>query len=173
MGRAVMICLALMLSAGPAWSAELSARQRELSGRYMRAVHMTERLDEVMKMLMPTLMAQAVANGDMPDADKAAFLRVANETANEVMNELMPKMLAEMEAVIGELYSEEELSQAITFYETPAGRTIIAKSPQVNERIMARTQPLGEEAGQLMIKRMLEKLCPGGSCSAPPRTTGA
>ena len=163
---------ALMLFAGPAWSAEPTARARELSGRYIRAINLVENLDRMVATIMPKVVDNAIKNARLsPDAERR-FRQAANAAAQEAMVDYTRKMVAELEVVASETFTEDELAQAVAFYESPVGRAIVAKTPELNARFMPRIQPLIDETTRAMMERMKEKLCPGGVCEAaaePPR----
>ena len=173
MRRAVLGGLAaLMLFAGPAWSAEPSPRARELSGRYVRAIHLVENLDSMVAKIMPTMVDNAIKSARLPPGDEQRFRQAANEAAQEAMADYTRKMVAELEVVAAETFTEDELAQAVAFYESPAGRAIVAKTPELNARFMPRIQPLIDETTRTMMQRMMQKLCPAGRCeppAAPPR----
>lgn len=164
---------ALMLIASPAWSAEPSARARELSGRYVRAVHMVENLDSLLASMMPQMIENAIRDADLAPADETRFRQAFTETAKEVMAEYSRKLAVEMEAAAAETFTEEELAQAVAFYESPVGRSIVAKQPQLNATFRPRIQPLVEESTRNMYLRMMEKLCANGGCEAPVKKQGA
>ena len=174
MRRAVLGGLAaLMLIAGPAWSAEPTARARDLSGRYIRAVHLVENLDRMVEGMMPAMLEGAIRNANLSASDERRFREAFNEVGKEVMADYTRKLVAELEVVVAETFTEDELTQAVAFYESPVGRSIVAKTPQLNATFMPRIKPLVDESTRTMFLRMMQKLCPSGTCEPAERKHGA
>lgn len=59
-------------------------------------------------------------------------------------------MLAKMDAVYAEVYSEAELKAMVAFFQSPEGKSMIAKQPQVMTRVM----PLVQQMQQSLMPKM-------------------
>lgn len=174
MRRAVLGGLAaLMLFAGPAWSAEPSVQARELSGRYVRAVKLVENLDSMVANMMPMMLDNVLRSTKLSPADERRFRQAFDEVAKAAMAEYTRTLVGELEVVVAETFTEDELTQAVAFYEGPVGRSIVAKTPELNAKFTPRVRPLADELGRKVFLQLMEKLCPGGTCEPELQKRGA
>jgi hypothetical protein len=154
-----------LLLAGAA-SAEPTARQRELSARYFKAMHLNENFENSMKTSVGPMMDSMSKSMGLPET----MIPVMRELVNETLSETYPKMFKVMEDTIADTWSEEELQAAVTFYESPIGQSIVSKTPAMNARMMPAVAQIMTEQMRSMQVRVREKLCPSGDCSkaVPP-----
>ncbi len=80
------------------------------------------------------------------------------QAANAAIDELMPEAMAAMEATYGETLTDEEIAAWVQFAETPTGRQIANKFPEMNKRM---TRNLA-----VVIKRVVEKTVRDAQLSA-------
>lgn len=74
----------------------------------------------------------------------------ANISADDLINLTVP--------VYAKYYTEEDLDQVIAFYKTPAGRKVIAVTPQIVQESMQ----LGREWGQKLGEKILSEMKASG-----------
>ena len=144
-----------------------SARQIELAHRYMQAINMDKTMAGMMKNMLPAMLAKMPMNPNVTDAQRQAI----TEVTTEVTTEMMHKLFAGMEPIMAETFSEQELADLVAFYESPTGRAVMAKTPQM----MARLAPLMADLMPAMQAEMRTKLCAKIDCSgaaspAPPKS---
>jgi len=164
---ATLVLLAAPARAEPA-SADASARRLELSERYFKALHLETNYIALMKSMLPILMA-----GRAPAQSGEAL----EETFRAVIDEVMPQMIKDMEAIMvpacAEIFTEEELAGLVGFYESPAGQSLVVKTPQLSARTSPEMAKLMPKYQVLFVERLLERLCAEGACGpdkTPART---
>ena len=139
--------------AGAQQTSSASPRQVELAHRYIVAAHMDRTLDGTMR-----AMANLPADAKITTEQRQALV----EVVTDVTVGMVGKMKARMEPIIAEIYSEAELEAMVTFYESPVGQSMIAKTPEM----AARMAPVMQEIMPEMQKEMRAKLCAKIDCSA-------
>ena len=90
--------------------------------------------------------------------------RLVSETVIESTREMTDKMKAPMIDAVAEVFTEQELRELVAFYEAPTGQALIAKTPELTQKMMAQMPAIMAE----MQGKMLQKLCAKVSCAAPP-----
>lgn len=153
----------VLLASGSA-SAAPSAKQLELAHRYIAAAHMDRTLDQTLKALMPAMLASAPKNDKLSDKDRQMLVDVTME----VTRDMMGKMIARMEPVIADTFSEDELQGLVTFYESPTGQALIAKTPQ----LAAKMSPVMKDLIPETQAEMVQKICARMDCSAAQKAAG-
>jgi hypothetical protein len=120
--------LACALFAGAAQAAP-SASQLELANRYIAAAHMSEQVGTMMKQLRPMLMQKAEAQ---LTADQKKILGEAFEAAYA---RYLDSYMARLAPILAETFSETELKEIVAFYESPGGRSMVAKAPALQLKL--------------------------------------
>ena len=160
--RAIACGLAavVMLSAGSASAqVEPTGRQLEPARRYMAAIQ-PERMAGISDNMLSALMGPA--KGADAEATRARFLAVMRD----VNAELLGEMTVRMAPILAETFTEKELEDVVAFYEGPAGRAIIEKTPQLT----AKMAPLMLELMPKAQAKIMERLCEDGGCAPPSKT---
>jgi uncharacterized protein len=67
-------------------------------------------------------------------------------------NEAVKSLISKMEIAYAEVYTEDELKAAKAFYESPEGRALSAKSPQVAQRMAPLQQAMMADLGPKLNK---------------------
>jgi len=80
-------------------------------------------------------MSSAMMPADMPAEEKAKAEKMM-EKMIEVMKPEMEKFIKSMEPIYAEVFTVDELKAMKAFHESPAGRALIAKQPQLMEKMM-------------------------------------
>ena len=105
-----------------------SARSLELSHRLLVDMQLTRQLEVSMKSLLPAMLQQQEKafpgfkpewQGPLTDATIAA------------MDDILPGYLKDAETLYAQTFTEDELTKAVAFYESPAGRAMIDKAPSL------------------------------------------
>lgn len=142
-----------------------TARQTELAHRYIAATHMERTMDATMKAMTPGMLANMPKGTAAEEARKAAVM----EAMPEVMSDMMHKMVARLEPVVAEIFSEQELTDLVAFYESPTGRSLIAKSPE----LAARMAPIMRDLVPEMQAELKAKVCAKVDCSTSTPSSAA
>ncbi|MGH6948634.1 MAG: DUF2059 domain-containing protein [Kiloniellales bacterium] len=121
-------------------------RALELSGTAAIATQMMDQINGQMTQLI------TMAN---PDKGPLVTEIVENMLMPE-FHEQMPVWLDSMAQLFARSYSNDELDAMVAFYESPAGKSILKKQPQV----MAQAGQLGQAWGQQVAREALRKAAP-------------
>ncbi|MFC7380266.1 DUF2059 domain-containing protein [Brevundimonas sp. GCM10030266] len=122
-----------------------SERQLELSRRYLDLM-MTDQFEDVIHQMLGDQMSTDQSMRDVPDEDRRFIISLTAELTTD----MVPLMITEMVPVYATIFTEEELTALVTFYETPMGRVIAEKSVQV--------MPEANRAVMAVVPQMLEKM---------------
>ena len=77
------------------------------------------------------------------------------------------KMISQMDQVYADVYSETELTAMKTFFSSPEGQSMLAKQPQIVQRIMPLMQQMQQELGP-KIQALSTAARPPQTPPAPP-----
>lgn len=91
------------------------------------------------------------SNPDFPAEWRQPFLEAATAGAKS----MIPTFIDRMAALYATTFTAEELTSAVTFYESPIGRSVISKS----EALAKGTAPLMEELSPLLAAEILKRFC--------------
>lgn len=134
-----------------------SARQMHLSRRYVELTQ-SDQMEEAIRTI---IVGEANADPSMREipAEDRAFMV---DLATELTIDLMPQMLDRLVPVYARIFSEEELSALVTFFETDLGRSIAGKSissaPEANAAMMSVMPQL--------FDKMATRVCARFGCDA-------
>jgi hypothetical protein len=147
---AVLFAAVLMVG-GPALAQDApSARQLELSRRYVQVMQ-SDQLEQVIRTM---LMSDPGMDADGMPAEDRQFLI---DLAAELVTDLMPTMMEQLIPVYAEVFTEAELEALVAFYDTDMGRSIARKTveslPEVNAAMMTVMPQILDK----MIVRMCER----------------
>lgn len=160
----VAIAIAAALLAAPvaaqteaAAPADDAAVRLELSRRFIAALQ-AEQMGTMIGQMVTGLTPPTEGMSDAQQASvRAAVVRASTE--------IMPEMFDAMAPVYAELFSREELTAIVTFYESDVARSMIAKSyaatPRLTE-IMVGMMPR-------IVHRMSDVMCEELQCTAQQR----
>lgn len=134
-------------------------RALELARTYIRVMHMQENIEGAMKRLGPALLEQ-VMKGDpnLAVADRKLLVDMISEAEDEAYKPFLAKYLDEVAVAVAQTYTEDELQQVIGFYESPVGRSMLAKSPLLVQRASVIGIRLMPEFQQDLKARIMEKV---------------
>lgn len=120
--------LALTLGASAASAA--TPGQIALAKRYIDDTHLADTMRSMLAQMRPMLLAQSGTELSPEDGRKfdlamdAAFKR------------FLDGYLDRCSVVIADIFTETELNELVIFYESPTGRSLIAKSPELQSKII-------------------------------------
>ncbi|MBI2513946.1 MAG: DUF2059 domain-containing protein [Opitutae bacterium] len=126
--------------AAPAVDAAKLALAREVIAA-MQADKMLDRMTAQMKQMA---MQMTALPSDTPPAKRAKAEALSNKIMDLSM-EAAKGMIAKMDALYAEVYSEAELKAMKAFFASPEGQSMLAKQPQVMQRVMPLAQAMQTE----------------------------
>lgn len=106
---------------------------------------MKARMDATMKMV-----GQATRSS-MPNVQMKEVL----EIQTKVMDKYMPRMMDAMIQAYPEVYTKQELTDMLAFYESPTGQSVVRKSPLIIERSGPQMTPIINEMQADMMSQMM------------------
>ncbi|MFZ5671062.1 MAG: DUF2059 domain-containing protein [Pseudomonadota bacterium] len=164
-------CFLLLASAAPpAFAAEPAGagatdRAAACAARYVDALDMEKSMREMSATMSNQMMTML---GDRLDPKAGQRLsRIVAEVMDETLVEMAPRLIADLPPIMLKVYSEAELCAMADLFDTPLGRGIIAKMPQMNGEIVAVTMKYLPD----MQARMQERICRKVSCKGTPLET--
>ena len=97
--------------------------------RYLTAIHFEQTLDNMMGALMPLMAKNALQQyPNITEEQRGAIGDVVRDAMRE---DFTPKMIERMIPVYAQAFSESELEAMVAFYESPAGQSIVRKTPSL------------------------------------------
>jgi len=133
---------------------------RALAARYFEAIHYDKMLGQMMEQMVP-VMIQTLRKQTPSLTDEQSQL--VSETVIETTREMTDKMKAPMIDAVAEVFTEQELRDLVAFYEAPSGQALIAKTPELTQKMMAQMPAIMAETQG----KMLQKLCAKLNCAGP------
>lgn len=169
----VLVAAAAMLSvAAPAMASEAPApaaaaqdaeraEKLALAERFLAVIQG----EKMMNVLMETMIDPMLADPRIP-ADKREVIR---EIALESFAVVIPQMMDATVEIYADAFTVEELREVVAFYESPVGRSMMAKTVMLTQRsneLYGQFVPILEAE---MMKRMCSRLgeCGTGASAAP------
>ncbi|WP_395670805.1 DUF2059 domain-containing protein [Phenylobacterium sp.] len=135
--------------------AAVSPRSEALVRRLMKALDMEKQMDALLTATLPGFAARMNSGAQLSEAEKTLVLDTALETMREVVT---PRLVEAVIPLYAEHYTEAELAAMVTFYESPVGASIMAKTPAMAPKVAAATQALMPAAMEEMLTRLCTKL---------------
>jgi hypothetical protein len=154
--------------AGPAVSgapAPASARALELSRRLIAALHLDETFRAMMDAMAPQMVDEEIKRipGFRPEWRQPMI-----EAAREASADLMQELIKRAEPIYARTFSEDELAQAVGFYESPAGQSMIRKVPSITPQLMKDFPTLTRSMSADMLVRFCSKIGGCDKAARPP-----
>ncbi len=177
---AVVFAACALLAAPALAQGQPSARQMELSRRYVQLAQ-GDQIESVLRQMMAADTSSDLEG--LPAEDREFLLDVTSE----ILADLMPKMMEAMAPAYAETFTEAELEALVAFYDTEMGRSIINKNFEIMPEINVAVETIIPELFQKMASRMCARYgCdprealaemyagagmepPSGARAAPPR----
>lgn len=141
----------------PPAASKATPETRALATRYFEAIHYDKLLGQMMDQMVPMMIDSM--RKQTPSVTEAQG-REISETVVEATHEMTGKMKAPMIDAMAEVFTEQELRDLVTFYEGPSGQALIAKTPELTQRMMGQMPGMMAE----MQVKMRERLCAKLGC---------
>lgn len=170
MSKSALACLAAIAVLGaaapvaaqtaPQVPAAAQGAEQQAKAALVRRYFDAIQFDKLMNVMMESMMASMMENGRIPE-DKIPVLR---EAALEAFGNVLPQMVEANIEIYAQAFTLEELEQLVAFYESPVGRSLMAKTVVLSRQsgeMIQRFQPIMQE-------EMRRQLCARIDCPAAP-----
>ena len=150
-----------MAQPAPASSEESapSARKLELARQLVQISDLKTNMTSAMRSMAAQFAAQG--NGNL-SPERQAKLKAAAEAEADVLPKMVPRIEEAMVQGYARNFTEDELSAALAFYQSPAGRAIVAKTPLLMQGVMVEMVRLMPE----LRREMGDEICAKTTCTA-------
>jgi Uncharacterized protein conserved in bacteria (DUF2059). len=167
--RILIVCLAAALAVAttpaPARAAEApqaapaqpSARQLELTRRYIE-LSMTDQVEDSLRQMVVAMASADPTTSGLPPEDREFLI----DLTADLTADMLPQMIDRMVPVYAATFTETELEALIEFFSTEMGRGILAKTVEV--------MPAATEAAMGVMPQIFDKMaariCQHYGCTA-------
>lgn len=156
-----VIILGLAVMSSTVQAAPPSSAQIERLLQVMEAQKIVDQMIPAMMQQSRMMVEQNLAKSDTSEADKARANQVmaSQEASLRAMlswTNLKPVYLR----VYSDTLSAEEVLAMTRFYESPEGRSVMQKMPQILQRTMVELQPLTQSAMEKMMADLQTEMAP-------------
>ncbi len=156
-----VIILGLAVMSSTVQAAPPSSAQIERLLQVMEAQKIVDQVIPAMMQQSRMMVDQNLAKSDTSEADKARANQVmaSQEASLRAMlswTNLKPVYLR----VYSDTLSAEEVLAMTRFYESPEGRSVMQKMPQILQRTMVELQPLAQSAMEKMMAELQTEMAP-------------
>ncbi len=156
-----VIILGLAVMSSTVQAAPPSSAQIERLLQVMEAQKIVDQMIPAMMQQSRMMVDQNLAKSDTSEADKARANQVmaSQEASLRAMlswTNLKPVYLR----VYSDTLSAEEVLAMTRFYESPEGRSVMQKMPQILQRTMVELQPLAQSAMEKMMADLQAEMAP-------------
>ena len=156
-----VISLGLAVMSSTVQAAPPSSAQIERLLQVMEAQKIVDQMIPAMMQQSRMMVDQNLAKSDTSEADKARANQVmaSQEASLRAMlswTNLKPVYLR----VYSDTLSAEEVLAMTRFYESPEGRSVMQKMPQILQRTMVELQPLAQSAMEKMMAELQTEMAP-------------
>ncbi len=142
-----------------------SARSVELVRRMLTLAGLDRQFNAMWEGMIPIYENNAAIQKLSPE-QRSVLIGTVREVMTE---EFMPKLTEKMVNVYATSFTEQELEAIVAFYETPAGRAALERTPALVQRSMGFARELMPEAQTEVMRRICEKIdCKTGAPKARP-----
>ena len=139
-----------------------SARKLELA---RQLVDVSEMKANMVAAFSSLATQQAVQGGQGLSAERQAKMKAIEEAEADVLPKMVPDIVEAMVQGYAREFTEKELSDALAFYQSPSGRAIIAKTPQLMRGMMVEMVRLTPQ----LRRDMGEEICAKTTCTDAER----
>ncbi|MDR3512413.1 MAG: DUF2059 domain-containing protein [Caulobacteraceae bacterium] len=159
----VVCCLAPVAHAQSADPGPPSPRQVELAHQVLVVTGMRQTYEKMFQMMVDQFAASANTGSSAESTRVAAALKGAMD---DVVKKMVPRMMDISADLYARNFSEQELTDLLTFYNSPSGKSMLAKTPLIMQQAQAAIFPMIPD----MQHEMAEDFCDRLSCTPPMRS---
>lgn len=169
---AIRVAAILLLATG--WPARAQEAQGEpptphrlaLAQRYVAALGVDVTMESLMSSVAPSIVESLERRLGRPLPEvRRDMRRTADEAAQAAITGAMSRMIP----AVASSFSDEELEAAVTYYESPTARSLLAKMPLY----YAKMAPIQRQMLDDFSNQFRTRICQQADCSAPEATSRA
>jgi len=139
-----------LATALPAWADGRVTKARDLMKASGTEALLLQMMDQSLTGMMPLL------RRSLPEAPPGFFGLAQEEMANG-FHQATSDFISVGVAEYAQAFSEDELDQLLAFYNSPVGRKVITKQPELMDRVTKQSQVLGQRVGEDAMKRAIKR----------------
>jgi uncharacterized protein len=149
-------------------AAAVNPKAEALVRRYLAAIHFEQLLDTMMGSMIPLMTDNLSQQYPSLTAEQREEIGVV--VRDTMREDFTPKMLARMVPIYAQTFSVSELEAMVAFYESPAGQTIMKKTPGLAPKSAEVARELLPGMQKDVVARLCAKVdCFGGKAQPPPK----
>ncbi len=134
------------------------ATRAALVRRYFKAVDFDKLMDSMMNSMMPMMVDQMRKSSPNITEDQGKLI---SDSVIAAMGDFMPKYMDATVDLYADTFTEDELTQMVTFYESPTGQSITRKLPGLTPKAMQlMVQMMPDLQADMMAKMCAKMQCP-------------
>jgi uncharacterized protein len=141
--KKIALILSLVAFASGAF-AEESPAKLALAREVIAALQADKMIDGMMTQMKQMAMQSTTVPPDATPEQKAKAEKLQNDVMKLTMD-AAKKMISQMDQAYAEVYSEADLKAMKTFFTSPEGQSMIAKQPQLMQKMMPMMQKMQQE----------------------------
>jgi hypothetical protein len=112
-----------------------------------------------------------VARCQAVEAKVNAAAQAFTEETMEKAKAMVPELMTDMAAIMAQTYTGEELAKMHDFYESPEGKSIMMKQPQVMQQfmpaVMSKMAPFQQERAEALNERLAKARADAEAAAGP------
>lgn len=124
--------------------------------RYLAAIHYERLMDQIMGAMLPVMVESYAHQHTAVTAQQRQ--EIAAAVRDVMRDKLTPLIVERMAPIYAAIFSEAELQSIVDFYESPAGRAVIAKTPALAPQAALVMRDLMPEMQAEISKSICERL---------------
>ena len=132
----------------------------------IQAMHAEKLYDQMISAIESSVISSMTKN--LP-ADKQQFTQTFERAYLEEIRAMMPKMSDEMAIIYATDFTEQQLSDIDTFYASPTGQAVLAKTPRIGQQLV----PFLMAQIPMALSRAFDQTCQKTTCTAEQRAAMA
>jgi hypothetical protein len=110
--------------------------------RVMRFDEMMNKMLDQQKKAMAPMFQQMISGKNMSADDKVAYGAFQQKVMDEMMGTMLnPEVRQDMAKIYSQIFTKEELTGLTAFYVTPTGQALLAKQPEIQQKMMSVITP--------------------------------
>lgn len=144
----------------PAPAAGSQERRVELARRLLVATD----AQGTMRRLMST-MADGFSRGMATGGDGTEISKILEQVMREELSSFGARTMPLMADIYADTFDEQELRDLLAFYESPAGRKMVEKLPELSRRSQAAAAPFVPVMQRQMVSKLFTRICEVKHCT--------
>jgi len=103
-----------------------------------------------------SMIESSMSRGDTPEERKISD--AVQAAAQDQFGKIVPKMIDISANIYAQNYTEQELSDVLTFYKSPSGQSMLAKTPVITQAVSAAVKPMIPQMQRDMVADMCDRI---------------